>query len=504
MARLQKIVTLMAFGALGVLGGNRSACQEAFPGSLLRPAKETELGSLKICLRLPDESAFAGAALVRVAPERGEELLGGPGDVKGEFLFFAVSAGKYIVDVSAPGYLAARTSVQMEAGGAEKQVFVVLKPRTAKAEEEPTAKAQAEEMQETGGTTEEWEGGRPHELEDTVPPVDASVACPTKDVLQGVGQRMKEFVNSLEKFTATEKVEHYTFGKSGARKEPERRSFAYVVTLTQDRFGGFVLEEYRNGSQDRTLFPANIATIGLPTIGLIFHPLIASDFDFRCEGLGRWEGREMWQVHFAQRQDRPVRIEAYEVDRTSFPVHLEGRAWIDPGSLQLAGLESELQKPIPEIKLTQQRQKIRYGPVQFASTGEEIWLPKEAGTYVDRKGRRFYRRHTFSEFRLFNVDTTQKWQPPKGSYSFTNVTDRDVPCELTVVPVEGLKGAPVTLRFTIPAHGKVFKVVGPGKDVNLPLAAVGSARFLYSGEEGSVKVDVDLAKETTLDVMAEP
>ena len=93
-------------------------------------------------------------------------------------------------------------------------------------------------------------------------------------------------------------------------------------------------------------------------------------------------------------------------------------------------------------------------------------------------------------------------QAPKGSYSFTNVTDGDVWCELTVEPAEGVKGDPVTLRFNVPAHGRVFKVVGPGKDVNLTVAEVGSARILYSAEEGAVKVDVDLAKETTLDVMS--
>jgi hypothetical protein len=505
MRRVPEIILWTGISALGLFGAGRSAGQEVFPNSLLTPTKEPELGSLKICLRLPNETAFEGGAQVRVVREQGYELLGGPGEARGEFLFYAVAPGRYLLDVNAPGYLTVQTKMQVGGGGGEKRVIVVMKPKSATVQEAPVVRIEG--TPETGAaaapeSAEVKEGWRPREMEESVPAVDRGVACPMKEVLHGVGDRMKEFVSSLEKFTATETLEHYTYDKTGARKGPELRKFAYVVTVTQERWGGFDLEEYRDGTQDRALFPAHIATLGLPTIGLLFHPELAGDFEFECEGLGSWEGRQMWQVHFAQRKDRPVRIEAYEVDGMTYPVYLEGRAWIDPGNFQLAGLESELEKPTQEIKLMEQHQKIRYGGVQFATTGEEIWLPQEAETYVERKGKRFYRRHSFSDFRLFNVDTAQRSQAPKGSYSFTNVTDRDVWCELTVVPADGVKGEPVTLRFNLPAHGRVFKVVGPGKDVNLTVAEVGSARILYSGEEGAVKVDVDLAKETTLDVMS--
>jgi hypothetical protein len=111
---------------------------------------------------------------------------------------------------------------------------------------------------------------------------------------------------------------------------------------------------------------------------------------------------------------------------------------------------------------------------------------------VERQGKRYYRRHTFTDFKLFNVETTQSLQAPKGSYSFTNLSDEDLTGELTVIPQPGMQREAVILRFTVPAHGHVFKAVGPGKDVNLPPAAV-----------ASVKVDVLLVKETTLDVIPE-
>jgi hypothetical protein len=72
---------------------------------------------------------------------------------------------------------------------------------------------------------------------------------------------------------------------------------------------------------------------------------------------------------------------------------------------------------------------------------------------------------------------------------------------LTVVPLTGAADRPITLKFTVPARGRVFKVVGPGKDVNLPVAEVGSATFAHNGGDGSIKVDANLARQTTLDVI---
>jgi hypothetical protein len=236
---------------------------------------------------------------------------------------------------------------------------------------------------------------------------------------------------------------------------------------------------------------------------LVFHPDYVRDFSYACDGLAHVGERDYWQVRFAQRLDRPVRIESYVVNGSSHSVYLEGRAWIDPGRGQVVRLESRLERPIPEIELWQQHQTIDYTGVKFASTGQEVWLPQAAEVYVERHGRKYYRRHTFEDFRLFNVDLAQSVKIPKGSYSFTNLSDGDLMGKLTVTPVEGMSGGPIELRFAVPAHHTVVKTVGPGKDVNLQPSAVASAKFIYSGETGSVKVDVDLVKETTLDVIPE-
>jgi hypothetical protein len=167
---------------------------------------------------------------------------------------------------------------------------------------------------------------------------------------------MMEFVSNLEKFTATEELEHR---RMDAKGEPEKRRFGYVVTVSPNDWGTFTLSEFRNGSMDIAQFPAGVATLGLPALALLFHPVLAEDFQLSCEGLGQSDGKAAWQVQFVQRTDRPVRIRSYSIGMRSFAVSLEGRAWIDPGNYQVERLEAELAKPIDEIGLTNEHSTIK-------------------------------------------------------------------------------------------------------------------------------------------------
>lgn len=515
---------MLAFVAMGCLVATMARGQGESQAASSPPesAKKAGRAAVQVCLRLEDGMPFLGEASVRMKPSEGEELGGVETSTMGDYQFSDTKPGKYLLEVSAPGFLPQQFKTEVEPGGGQRTLFVVMKRREVSAEEpkapepppdevkseprlegekaEPKVEPVKAEPKLAPGARDYW---RDHELELVVPHVEEGVACPLEKVLTGAGVRMSEFVNTLEKFTATESVEHYFFNKFGEAEKPENRRFAYVVMVSQNRLGTFLLEEFRDGSTDPELFPGHIATLGLPAMALIFHPLFAQDFDIRCEGMGQWGGHEMWQLHFSQRDDHPVRIRAYNVNRSAFAVYLEGRAWIDPGSFQVVHLETELKKQIPEIQLTKEHMAIDYAPVRFAHLGAEIWLPQSAEQYVERRQRRFYRKHSFSDFKLFNVETAQALQAPRGSYSFTNTTDQDVSGELTVMWTAGTEGKVLSLRFTVPARGRVIKMVGPGKDLNVPGASIVAARFVYTGKEGAVRVDANLVKDSTLDVMPE-
>jgi hypothetical protein len=160
-------------------------------------------------------------------------------------------------------------------------------------------------------------------------------------------------------------------------------------------------------------------------------------------------------------------------------------------------------EPLPDIALTHEHFTIDYQPVQFRSTGQQLWLPQTAEIYVERKGKRFYRRHAYSDFRLFNVDASQKIQAPSQSFSFTNLSDADISGELTVdTPEELARIESFTLRFTVPAHSQIFKLVGRGKDIDLAPSAVASATFVHDGDPTAIKVDTRLTRGASLDVVS--
>lgn len=293
---------------------------------------------------------------------------------------------------------------------------------------------------------------------------------------------------------------HFRVDALGSRGTRDTRTFNYDVNITLSSSGVFNLDEYRNGRADPAQFPASIATQGLPAMALILHPIMISDFNLTCEGLGQWNGRPAWQIRFEQRADRPNRIRAYVINRRAYPVPLKGRIWIDAGTYQVQRLESELLKPVSAIGLTQERMAINYGPVQLQTHGE-LWLPLNADVYWERRRQRYYRRHTFSNFRLFGVESAQQIQPPKESYCFKNTSDHKIAGILTVSRVPGAPAKPVSIEFTIPSGGEVCKFVGTGKDLNIPAEEVGPATFAHNGHASSIVAEVNLAN--TLEMIPE-
>jgi len=491
-ALLSFSLLLLLTSSVGVAAAPQNSKVDSRAGS---PAQAAS-ASLRVCLRMQDDSAFVGVANVRVMSREGHEAAGAPSGSEGETIFTDISPGNYTVEASAPGFLAVRQETQIEPGNRVHTLFLIMKPRPWPATAvEPSVPAVAPAA---AANPTSW---IPPGIDDLVPNVEKGVECPLPQVVSGVGWRMKEFVENLQKFDATEHVEHFPVNATGSRGKPEVRTFDYMVTINLSEGQVAELDEYRNGSLDPKQFPAKFATTGLPTMALAFHPGMVSEFNLVCEGLGQWDGHPSWQIHFAQRPDRPNRLRSYLSQNTYYPIPLKGRVWIDAGTFQIRHFESELMNPMPEIWLTQERIAIDYGPVQFRNHTQQLWLPLVAELYWERAGRRMYRRHTYSDFKIFGVETTQQIQAPEGSYCFMNTSDRDIAGILIVSPVSGTSGEAASVRFTIPPGQSVCKQVGLGKDVSIAVDEIGSATFMHDGAAGSIKVNASLAKESALDLV---
>src|SRR5208282_2743531 len=159
------------------------------------------------------------------------------------------------------------TEVKIESGTGERVLFAVMKPQWTANGIQLAALAVTGEERNSGGPT--W---LPARIDESIPEVNPGVACPLSEVLQKAEKRSIQIVGNLERFTATERVEHFVVDATGQRRKPDVRKFDYVVDIPKNKDGTFFVEEYRNGNSEPGQFPAHIATQGLPALALIFHP----------------------------------------------------------------------------------------------------------------------------------------------------------------------------------------------------------------------------------------
>jgi VWFA-related protein len=279
--------------------------------------------------------------------------------------------------------------------------------RTHTADAEQARPASAERMAD-----DRWV---PPSIDQSAGPVNAGVACSLPDVLEGAGKRIQELIRNVDRFTAIEVLEHQDVDGRGNMQTPETRKFDYMVSIKEVRGGLMSVEEFRNQAFSPLQLPGQLATIGTPSVVLIFHPRYIPDFDMVCDGLGDRDGQPVWLVRFEQRKDCPNNIHSYSLDGVRYDVRLRGRAWIKADTYQILRLETDLAETIPKIQLRTEHMKIEYQPVDFPERKTQLWLPKSAELYLDFRGHRFRRRHNFTDFKLFSVETKDQITPPKGA-----------------------------------------------------------------------------------------
>jgi hypothetical protein len=252
----------------------------------------------------------------------------------------------------------------------------------------------------------------PPALDSPVDALSSSPPCVLGKVLLQAGARANEMVSNLQNFTAQEKIEYQTTDIQNFVKNQGSESFDYVVVF-QPSPSGLVIQEKRNPTHGSTLSPASAQDMGLPEIVLIFLPAMQDDYEMTCEGQAQWKSQPAWLVHFQQRRDRPSRTFSIRVGKDTYPVGLEGRAWISSDSGEIVHMETSTIDGVPASKIHHWYLSINYAPVQFQSQSVKIWLPQTVDGYCDYGDHRTIVYHTFTDFLLFSVQTDQRIEKPK-------------------------------------------------------------------------------------------
>jgi hypothetical protein len=248
---------------------------------------------------------------------------------------------------------------------------------------------------------------QPPGIDSVRPPVASGVSCDEGQVLRSAGARVKDLVDGLDRFTATEIQTHEELDAFGKPLTRDARRSEYVVAISQPT-GQLNLQEFRSDLSGLGAFPDRISTRGLLSLAFVFHSNLQKDYRFTCEGLGDWKGQTTWLVHFLQLSNNGGRLQSFDIGKNSHPVALKGRAWIRAADYQILHIEAELAGPMPEIELQSEHQIADYGPVDFPAKKLQLWLPQQTEIYLDLRGHRYRFSNHYTDFKLFSVDSNQK------------------------------------------------------------------------------------------------
>lgn len=256
----------------------------------------------------------------------------------------------------------------------------------------------------------------PPDVDAAPPSVSTDVACSDTDIIQQAGLGANRQFQNLERFVATEHIEHEEIAPDGQSAHLRTRDFNYMVFVEQDKKDKqLYLDEKRDGGTGVDEFPTSLATVGLVGLGIdIFQPGFAKALTFKCEGLGQWRGKAAWVVHFAQKPGERSFLRLWQTKIRTVEVPLKGRVWISTNSFDVLHVETDLRDAVKELELARDHISIDYGPVEFKKSKTELWLPWTAEIFLDLHGHHYHHRHTLSNYALFDVATDNKISAPKN------------------------------------------------------------------------------------------
>jgi hypothetical protein len=85
----------------------------------------------------------------------------------------------------------------------------------------------------------------------------------------------------------------------------------------------------------------------------------------------------------------------------------------DAENNQIVRLVTDLLRPAPLVRLDKESTEIQFSEVQFKKQTGKFWLPNSVMVTLEWNGRVLRNKHTYSEFLVSNVDSSQRIASPK-------------------------------------------------------------------------------------------
>lgn len=258
-------------------------------------------------------------------------------------------------------------------------------------------------------------GWTPAEFVKAIPELKGLRAAASQDdlapLLAKVGANVKAFFETLPDVSAREDIVLERLDWSGRILEKVLEQYNYLEILKPSATGN-VLDEYRTDSKGRRTEPYPLedgfVTVGFASMPDIFYPGYQPNSTFRYLGEQDVHGKTMNVVYFSQIPGKARPEETIHSPVKTIDVLVQGVAWIDPASYQVARLRTEIAFPLHDPSLKSLTTESRFADIQFRKDALAVWLPVQVTVTINWYGQFFRNLHLYSGFKLFQVSTAEK------------------------------------------------------------------------------------------------
>lgn len=253
---------------------------------------------------------------------------------------------------------------------------------------------------------------------------------PLTAILRGVGAFMSDMTANYPNTSSLELIRQEKLGGKGKVYESQAQQFRYLC-IVPHRGGRPIFDEYRADREGTPAVPGSVAegfmlTRGFTTSALVFHPDYRSESNFRYLGRESVDGRPEYVVAFAQIPSKSHLGGIFRAGESSVQTFSQGLAWIDAASYHITRLHTELLRSLPEMKLESESTDVRFDQVRFKSVSQAFWLPQQVTVEINWDRKELRNTHQYSDFQLFEVNTTQKVGKPSAQLAAPRRSPRPV------------------------------------------------------------------------------
>lgn len=230
-------------------------------------------------------------------------------------------------------------------------------------------------------------------------------------VLAAVGKNVAEFFRNFQSTISSEKIHQEKLSHNGQAEESMDQTFDYLCLTPAEKWGLGFTEDRANSdgthASPHGLERGFMLTSGFASASIVFHPVYQQDAAFRYLGQETIDGRNTFVIAYAQRPARARCTGTFKTSQGSAVMFSQGLAWVDAKNYQIVHLQAHLLAPLPEVKLEKLSTEIDFQEVRFKDAPGTFWLPREVKVGVDWNGKRLCNLHRYSDFKHFNVESTE-------------------------------------------------------------------------------------------------